>query len=54
MSTSPTPQPDTRSYNRRLLDQVRAILNGKSLDDVAMYKIGGRELTKIPLPDLLK
>lgn len=44
---------DPRSYNRRLLDQLRAVLQGKALDDVAMYKIGQRELTKIPIRDLL-
>ena len=27
---------------------------GKALDDVAMYRIGERELTKMPLPDLRK
>ena len=36
---------DTRSYNRRMLDQIRALRAGKALDDVQMYKIGGRELT---------
>ena len=53
MSTTP-PLPDTRTYNRKLLDQVRALLVGKALDDVSMYKIGTRELTKIPVADLLK
>ncbi len=40
------------TYNERLLAQVRALLLGKMLDDVAMYKIGTRELTKIPLAEL--
>ena len=53
MSTTP-PTPDTRTYNRKLLDQVRAMLLGKTLDDVAMYKIGTRELTKIPIAELTK
>ncbi len=53
MSTTP-PTPDARTYNRKLLDQVRALLMGKALDDVAMYKIGTRELTHIPLPELLQ
>jgi len=53
MSTTP-PTPDVRTYNRRLLDQIRALLAGKAMDDVAMYKIGTRELTHIPLPELLQ
>jgi len=53
MSTTP-PVPDARTYNRKLLDQIRALLQGKALDDVAMYKIGGRELTHIPLEELLR
>ncbi len=36
---------DTRSYNSRMLDQIRALRAGKALDDVQIYKIGGRELT---------
>ena len=38
---------DPRSYNRRMLDQIRAVRQGKALDDVSMYKIGGRELTPL-------
>ncbi len=40
------------TYNERLLAQIRALLLGKLLDDVAMYKIGTRELTKIPVAEL--
>lgn len=43
---------DPRSYNEKMLAQIRALLQGKMLDDVAMYKIGTRELTKIPLDEL--
>lgn len=52
MSTLP-PTPSPKSYNRRLLDQIRMVLEGRALDGVAMYKIGSRELTNIPLPELL-
>jgi len=45
---------DPRSHNVKLLANIRALLQGKSLDDVAIYKIGGRELTKMDLPNLLK
>jgi hypothetical protein len=41
-------------WNRRVLANIRALLEGKTLDDVAMYKIGGRELAKIPIPDLMR
>lgn len=43
---------DTRTFNQKVLDNIRALLLGKSLDDVAMYKLGGRELTKIPVNEL--
>ena len=45
---------DTRSLNERMLAQIKALLSGKALDDVAMYKIGSRELTKIPWSELTK
>lgn len=45
---------DPRSFNQKVLDSIRAVIAGNALDDVAMYKIGGRELTKIPRETLLK
>ncbi len=45
---------DPRSYNVKLLASIRCLLNGKALDDTIMYKIGGRELTKMPVMDLMK
>jgi hypothetical protein len=44
---------DPRSYNEKVLASIRAVIAGTALDDVMMYKIGGRELTKIPRKDLL-
>lgn len=44
---------DPRSDNERLLGNIKALLQGKALDDAAMYKIGTRELTKMPIKDLL-
>lgn len=45
---------DPRSHNERMLDQIKAVLLNNAMDDVAMYKIGGRELTKVPRETLLK
>lgn len=44
---------DPRSDNERLLANIQALLQGKALDDAAMYKIGTRELTKMTIKDLL-
>jgi hypothetical protein len=44
---------DPRSRNERLLASIRLVLDGKALDDTQMYKIGNRELTKMPVKDLL-
>jgi len=46
--------PDPRSMNVQILGQITALIAGKALDDVAMYKIGTRELTKIPIDELLR
>ena len=45
---------DPRSPNEKLLANIKALIDGKALDDVAMYKIGSRELTKMPILELLK
>jgi len=49
--TSPV---DPRTYNERLLGSIRKLLEGAALDDAVMYKIGNRELTKMPRLDLMK
>lgn len=46
--------PENLSPNRAMLKAIRSVLHGKASDDVAMYKIGGRELTRVPWDDLLK
>jgi hypothetical protein len=43
---------DPRTRDEKLLHQVQCLLEGKAQDDVQMYKIGGRELTKMPLKEL--
>ncbi len=45
---------DPRGFNERMLSQIRAVLAGNALDDVQMYKIGGRELTKVDRLVLMK
>jgi hypothetical protein len=49
-----TAVPDPRSYNQKLLDSIRQVLAGAVTSDVTMYKIGGREVTKMPRLDLMK
>jgi hypothetical protein len=44
---------DTRSYNQKALDSIRACVLGAVMDDTMMYKIGTRELTKISRKELL-
>ena len=44
---------DPRSPNEQLLAAIRTLLQGKALDDAQMYKVGNRELTKLPVKDLL-
>ncbi len=44
---------DPRTQNERILANLKCLLAGKALDDVSMYKIGTRELTKIPPKELL-
>jgi len=45
---------DPRTYNQRLLDAIRCLIEGRTQDDIAMYKIGGREITRLAPMDLLK
>jgi len=45
---------DNRSRNQRMLDAIESVLEGAALDDVSMYKIGGREVTKVPRLELEK
>ena len=53
MSTLPSFPAQT--YNEIVLKQIRALIAGKALDDVASYKMSdGRELTKIPILELLQ
>lgn len=45
---------DPRTRDEKLLEQIRCLLEGKAQDDVQMYKIGGRELTKMNIEELWK
>ena len=44
---------DPRSRSERILANIRCVLQGRSLSDAQMYKIGTRELTKMPIKELL-
>ncbi|MHC4712018.1 MAG: hypothetical protein ACYTAN_01940 [Planctomycetota bacterium] len=43
---------DPRGHIERLLDAVRAALEGRATKDQESYSIAGRSLSRIPLPDL--
>ena len=45
---------DGRSHNRRVFDNIKAVLEGRASKDVMEYQIGGRALKKTPLADLMK
>ena len=44
---------DPRTHVEIVLDQLRAVMENRALDDVAIYKIGGREVTKMPIKDVM-
>ncbi len=43
---------DLRTQNQRILDAIRALLEGKVASDVQQYTIGGRQLVKMTLAEL--
>jgi hypothetical protein len=45
---------DPRSHNKRMLDAIETLLEGKSLSDASSYSIGNRSLTKYTPEELLK
>jgi len=44
---------DTRSWARRCLDAVEALLEGKTTADVQSYSLGGRSISKLTPTELL-
>lgn len=42
------------TQNRRTLNAINAVLEGKASKDVQSYQINGRQLYKIPIPELLQ
>jgi hypothetical protein len=44
---------DTRGHAQRTYDAIKALLEGRATKDQQMYKIGDRELQRIPIPELL-
>lgn len=45
---------DTRSQNRRTYDAICAVIENRASRDQESYKIGNRELKRMPVSDLLK
>lgn len=44
---------DRQTWEERHLAVVEAVLSGRITDDIAMYQIGGRTVSKLPLQELL-
>lgn len=44
---------DTRSYVKRVLDAIEAMLEGRATSDVTSYSIGGRSVSKASVAELL-
>lgn len=44
---------DRQSWDEKTLAVVEAVLAGRVTDDIAMYQIGGRTISKLPLTELL-
>ncbi len=45
---------DLRGHAAKVLDAINALLEGRATKDQQSYKIGERELTRIPIPELLQ
>lgn len=45
---------DPRSHARKVLDAIKALLEGRATADVASYAIAGRSLTKMSIQELLQ
>jgi hypothetical protein len=44
---------DLRSHARTMLDAIEAVLENRAGADVAQYSIAGRQVIKIPIPELI-
>lgn len=45
---------DTRSRNKRILDAIEALIEGRAASDVEEYSINGRDVRKMSLDSLLR
>jgi hypothetical protein len=45
---------DNRSHAKKVLDAIEAVIEGRASQDQMSYQIGGRSLSKTPIPDLIK
>lgn len=45
---------DPRTHAKKTLDAIEAVIAGRAGSDVSAYTIGGRSLTKIPIPELVQ
>lgn len=53
LSVDPTMTVDNRSNNKKILDAIDAMIEGKASRDQQEYVIGQRQLKRIPIPDLI-
>lgn len=44
---------DRQTWEEKTLAVVEAVLSGRVTDDIAMYQIGGRTVSKLPLQELV-
>ncbi len=44
---------DNRTHNRKMLEAIRALLEGRAVSDVQSYQINSRSLTKLTIKELL-
>lgn len=44
---------DSRSHVKRVLDALEAVLEGKASRDVSQYALGGKQITKLGIEELL-
>lgn len=45
---------DNRSHAKKVLDAIEATIEGRATQDQMSYQIGGRSLSRTPIPDLMR
>ena len=45
---------DNRSHAKKVLDAIEAVIEGRASQDQMSYSIAGRQLSRTPIPDLMR